>query len=136
MPSVLPSVGTAGAVFGLSRRLWHVPISALMERNPGVSWNAVDEVVFGTANQAGEDNRNVACMVPLPISMPGGQLVASDAVSAWIVPVKETLPGHAGGPARSRAAYLQPAMAQFSYLRDPSPDNVLVVRSTPDQRAV
>src|SRR5579863_2892838 len=39
-----------------------IPIRALMERNPGVDWQAVDDVVFGCANQAGEDNRNVARM--------------------------------------------------------------------------
>src|SRR5262252_9401479 len=42
-----------------------VPIEALVERNPGVDWNAVDDVVFGCANQAGEDNRNVARMALL-----------------------------------------------------------------------
>jgi 3-oxoadipyl-CoA thiolase len=39
-----------------------IPIKALVERNPGVDWNAVDDVVYGCANQAGEDNRNVARM--------------------------------------------------------------------------
>ena len=37
-----------------------VPIRALMERNRGVDWEAVEDVVYGCANQAGEDNRNVA----------------------------------------------------------------------------
>ena len=36
-----------------------IPIRALMERNASVDWNAVDDVVYGCANQAGEDNRNV-----------------------------------------------------------------------------
>jgi 3-oxoadipyl-CoA thiolase len=52
-----------------------VPIKALMERNPSVDWNAVDEVFLGCANQAGEDNRNVARMAlllaGLPESVPG-----------------------------------------------------------------
>ncbi|WP_338922009.1 3-oxoadipyl-CoA thiolase [Pseudomonas silesiensis] len=52
-----------------------VPIKALMERNPSVDWNAVDEVFLGCANQAGEDNRNVARMAlllaGLPESIPG-----------------------------------------------------------------
>ena len=52
-----------------------VPIKALMERNPNVDWAALDEVVFGCANQAGEDNRNVARMAlllaGLPDSVPG-----------------------------------------------------------------
>ena len=39
-----------------------VPIRTLMERNPGVDWSQLDEVIFGCANQAGEDNRNVARM--------------------------------------------------------------------------
>ncbi|MGI9311016.1 MAG: 3-oxoadipyl-CoA thiolase, partial [bacterium] len=37
-----------------------VPIAALMRRNPSVDWASVDDVIFGCANQAGEDNRNVA----------------------------------------------------------------------------
>ncbi|WP_177413547.1 3-oxoadipyl-CoA thiolase [Pseudomonas sp. R2-37-08W] len=52
-----------------------LPIKALMERNPTVDWNAVDEVFLGCANQAGEDNRNVARMAlllaGLPESTPG-----------------------------------------------------------------
>ncbi|TMG86531.1 MAG: 3-oxoadipyl-CoA thiolase, partial [Betaproteobacteria bacterium] len=39
-----------------------IPIRALIERNAGVDWAAVDDVVYGCANQAGEDNRNVARM--------------------------------------------------------------------------
>src|SRR5436190_22119667 len=42
-----------------------IPIKALMERNPGVDWAALDDVIFGCANQAGEDNRNVARMALL-----------------------------------------------------------------------
>ena len=42
-----------------------VPIKALMERNPQVKWDEVDEVIYGCANQAGEDNRNVARMSAL-----------------------------------------------------------------------
>ena len=42
-----------------------IPIRALMGRNPKVDWAALDEVVFGCANQAGEDNRNVARMALL-----------------------------------------------------------------------
>jgi 3-oxoadipyl-CoA thiolase len=47
-----------------------LPIKALMERNPGVDWNAVDDVIFGCANQAGEDNRNVARMALLLAGLP------------------------------------------------------------------
>ena len=42
-----------------------VPIKALMERNPQVKWDEVDEVIYGCANQAGEDNRNLARMSSL-----------------------------------------------------------------------
>ena len=42
-----------------------VPIKALMQRNPQVKWDEVDEVIYGCANQAGEDNRNVARMSAL-----------------------------------------------------------------------
>lgn len=51
------------------------PLKALMARHPGVDWSAVDDLIFGCANQAGEDNRNVARMALLlagiPISVPG-----------------------------------------------------------------
>jgi len=47
-----------------------IPIRALVERNPGVDWNAVDDVIFGCANQAGEDNRNVARMALLLAGLP------------------------------------------------------------------
>lgn len=42
-----------------------LPIRALIERNPGVDWTALDDVIYGCANQAGEDNRNVARMAAL-----------------------------------------------------------------------
>jgi 3-oxoadipyl-CoA thiolase len=47
-----------------------IPIRALMERNAGVDWLAVDDVIYGCANQAGEDNRNVARMALLLAGMP------------------------------------------------------------------
>jgi acetyl-CoA acyltransferase len=47
-----------------------IPIKAQMERNPGVDWQAVDDVIFGCANQAGEDNRNVARMALLLAGIP------------------------------------------------------------------
>lgn len=49
-----------------------VPIAALMERNPQVDWSAVDDVVMGCANQAGEDSRNVARMAALLAGLPVG----------------------------------------------------------------
>ena len=52
-----------------------IPIRALMERNPKVDWKAVDDLIYGCANQAGEDNRNVARMAALlaglPMDVPG-----------------------------------------------------------------
>jgi len=47
-----------------------IPIKALMERNPGVDWSAVDDLYYGCANQAGEDNRNVARMSGLLAGLP------------------------------------------------------------------
>ena len=47
-----------------------VPLKALMQRHPGVDWAAVDDVVYGCANQAGEDNRNVARMAALLAGLP------------------------------------------------------------------
>jgi acetyl-CoA acyltransferase len=47
-----------------------LPIKALMETNPGVDWQAVDDVIYGCANQSGEDNRNVGRMSLLLADMP------------------------------------------------------------------
>ena len=49
-----------------------VPLRALIERNPNVDWQAVSDVIFGCANQAGEDNRNVARMSALLAGLPFG----------------------------------------------------------------
>ena len=55
-----------------------IPISTLMQRNPKADWAAVDDVVYGCANQAGEDNRNVARMAlllaGLPKEVPGSSI--------------------------------------------------------------
>ncbi len=52
-----------------------IPLRALMQRNPKVDWQAVTDVIYGNANQAGEDNRNVAHMASLlaglPVAVPG-----------------------------------------------------------------
>ncbi len=48
------------------------PLKALMTRNPGVDWSAVDDLIYGCANQAGEDNRNVGRMAVLLAGMPIG----------------------------------------------------------------
>ncbi|MFO1047510.1 MAG: acetyl-CoA C-acyltransferase, partial [Geminicoccaceae bacterium] len=65
-----------GALAGIrADDLAAVPLTALMERNPGVDWSKVDDLIFGCANQAGEDNRNVGRMAVLlsglPVSVPG-----------------------------------------------------------------
>lgn len=55
-----------------------IPLKALMARNPKVDWQAVTDVIYGCANQAGEDNRNVARMAALlaglPMDVPGATL--------------------------------------------------------------
>src|SRR6187455_3192382 len=54
------------------------PIKALMQRNANVDWGAVDDVLYGCVNQAGEDNRNVARMASLlaglPVDVPGSTI--------------------------------------------------------------
>src|SRR6185437_6887997 len=47
-----------------------IPIKALIERNPGVDWSELDDIILGCANQAGEDNRNLARMVGLLAGLP------------------------------------------------------------------
>ncbi|MFZ2469568.1 MAG: 3-oxoadipyl-CoA thiolase [Parvibaculum sedimenti] len=55
-----------------------VPLMALIERNPSINWSRIDDVIFGCANQAGEDNRNVARMssllAGLPDTVPGSTI--------------------------------------------------------------
>jgi 3-oxoadipyl-CoA thiolase len=65
-------VGRYGGVLASIRAddLAVLPIQALMERNKSVDWAAVDDVIFGCANQAGEDNRNVARMAALLSGLP------------------------------------------------------------------
>ena len=69
----------AGALSGVrADDLGAVPLRALIQRHPELDWNAVDDVIYGCANQAGEDNRNVARMAALlaglPVSVPGTTL--------------------------------------------------------------
>ncbi len=104
-----------------------VPIRALMERNPGVDWERIDDVYYGNANQAGEDNRNVAHMssllAGLPVSVPGSTInrlcgSGMDAVGMAARAVKsgETSLMIAGGvESMSRAPLVMPkAEAAFS----------------------
>lgn len=104
-----------------------VPIKALMARNPKVDWGAVSDVLYGCANQAGEDNRNVARMAlllaGLPIEVPGAtinRLCGSglDAVGSAARAIKSGEAGLmiAGGvESMSRAPFVMPkAESAFS----------------------
>jgi acetyl-CoA acyltransferase len=70
-------IGRYGGVLSAVRAddLAAIPIAALVARNRGVDWNALDDVLYGCANQSGEDNRNVARMAlllaGLPVEVPG-----------------------------------------------------------------
>jgi acetyl-CoA C-acetyltransferase len=105
------------------------PIKALMARNPKVDWAAVDEVILGCANQAGEDNRNVARMAlllaGLPAEVPGAtvnRLCGSglDAVgsAARAVRLGEADLAIAGGvESMSRAPFVMPK-AEAAFARE------------------
>jgi len=70
--SIRTPVGRYGGALSAVRAddLAAIPLKALMERNPVVDWEAVDDVILGCANQAGEDNRNVARMALLLAGLP------------------------------------------------------------------
>ena len=104
-----------------------IPLKALMARNPKVDWQAVTDVIYGCANQAGEDNRNVAhlasLLAGLPIEVPGAtinRLCGSglDAVGTAARAIKsgEALLMIAGGvESMSRAPFVMPkAESAFS----------------------
>jgi len=104
-----------------------LPLRALIERHPDLDWAAVDDVIYGCANQAGEDNRNVARMAALlaglPVEVPGGtvnRLCGSgmDAVgiAARMIRAGEAELAVAGGvESMSRAPFVMPkATAAFS----------------------
>jgi 3-oxoadipyl-CoA thiolase len=75
--AVRTPVGRYGGALAAVRAddLAALPLKALMARNPGVDWSAVEDLIYGCANQAGEDNRNVARMAALlagmPVNVPG-----------------------------------------------------------------
>jgi acetyl-CoA acyltransferase len=104
-----------------------IPIRALVERNGGVDWKAVDDVVYGCANQAGEDNRNVGRMAlllaGLPVDVPGttvnrlcGSSMDAIAIAARAIKAGEMSLAIAGGvESMSRAPFvLGKADAAFS----------------------
>ncbi len=106
-----------------------VPLKALMARHPSVDWSAVDDVVFGCANQAGEDNRNVARMglllAGLPKEIPAATInrlcgSGMDAVGtiARAIAAGEIERGIAGGvESMSRAPFVMPK-AQSAFARE------------------
>jgi len=97
-----------------------LPIKALMERNPSVDWAALDDVIYGCVNQAGEDNRNVARMAlllaGLPQSVPGatvnrlcGSSLDAVGTAARAIRCGETQLMIAGGvESMSRAPFVMP----------------------------
>jgi acetyl-CoA acetyltransferase family protein len=105
-----------------------IPLHWLMERNPGVDWTAVDDVVYGCANQAGEDNRNVARMAlllaGLPVEVPGttvnrlcGSSMDAIGIAARAIKSGETALMIAGGvESMSRAPFVM-GKAESAYAR-------------------
>jgi acetyl-CoA acyltransferase len=104
-----------------------VPLKALLERNRSVDWEAVDDVIFGCANQAGEDNRNVARMslllAGLPVSVTGTTInrLCGSGMDAVITAARAIKSGEAelmiagGVESMSRAPFVMPkADAAFS----------------------
>lgn len=97
-----------------------VPLKALVERNASVDWQAVDDVVFGCANQAGEDNRNVARMslllAGLPKEIPGSTVnrLCGSGMDALIIAARAIKSGEAdlmivgGVESMSRAPFVLP----------------------------
>ncbi|MGO6831422.1 3-oxoadipyl-CoA thiolase [Rhizobium ruizarguesonis] len=96
------------------------PLKALMQRNGAVDWDAVDDVIFGCANQAGEDNRNVARMsallAGLPIAVPGTTInrLCGSGMDAVITAARAIRAGEAelmvagGVESMSRAPFVMP----------------------------
>ena len=99
-----------------------IPLKALMARNPGVDWHSLTDVLFGCANQAGEDNRNVAHMASLlaglPVDVPGAtinRLCGSglDAIGTAARAIRSgeaTLMIAGGVESMSRAPFVMPKM--------------------------
>ncbi|MBC00804.1 MAG: 3-oxoadipyl-CoA thiolase [Rhodobacteraceae bacterium] len=96
------------------------PIRALMARNAGVDWARVDDVIYGCANQAGEDNRNVARMAALlaglPVEVPGTTVnrLCGSGMDAVIMAARAVRTGEAdlmiagGVESMSRAPFVMP----------------------------
>ena len=118
--AVRTPIGRYGGALAMVRTddLAALPIRALVERNNGVDWGAVDDVVYGCANQAGEDNRNVGRMAlllaGLPPEVPGntvnrlcGSSMDAIAIAARAIKSGETSLMIAGGvESMSRAPFV------------------------------
>ena len=117
-----------GALAGVrTDDLGAIPMRALKDRNANVDWAAIDEVYYGCANQAGEDNRNVARMASLlaglPVSVPGTTLnrLCGSGMDAILAAARAVMAGEqdltiAGGvESMSRAPFVMPkATAAFT----------------------
>ncbi len=128
--AVRTPIGRYGGALAMVRAddLAAVPIKALMERNRGVDWGAVDDVIYGCANQAGEDNRNVGRMAlllaGLPVDVPGttvnrlcGSSMDAIAIAARAIKSGETALMIAGGvESMSRAPFVI-AKAESAFAR-------------------
>ena len=128
--AVRTPVGRYGGALAMVRTddLGAVPIKALMARNKGVDWGAVDDVIYGCANQAGEDNRNVGRMAlllaGLPAEVPGatlnrlcGSSLDAIAIAARAIKSGETSLLIAGGvESMSRAPFVM-AKAESAFSR-------------------
>ncbi len=97
-----------------------IPLRALIARNPGVDWEAIDDVIFGCANQAGEDNRNVARMssllAGLPVKVTGTTVnrLCGSGMDAVLIAARQIKAGEAslmiagGVESMSRAPFVMP----------------------------
>ncbi|WP_048646874.1 3-oxoadipyl-CoA thiolase [Nitratireductor soli] len=115
-------IGRFGGVLSSVRAddLAAVPIKTLMERNPNVDWAAIDDVFYGCANQAGEDNRNVARMAVLlaglPVDVPGSTVnrLCGSGMDAITIAARAIKAGEAeimiagGVESMSRAPFVMP----------------------------
>ncbi len=125
-------IGRFGGVLSSVRTddLAAIPLRALLERNPGVDWEALDDVLYGCANQAGEDNRNVARMAlllaGLPENIPGGTInrLCGSGMDALLTAARAIRAGEAefavagGVESMSRAPFVMPK-AETAFARNP-----------------
>ena len=119
-----------GALAGVrADDLGAVPLRALMQRNAGVDWTAIDDCIYGCANQAGEDNRNVARMAlllaGLPEKVPGATInrLCGSGMDAMLTAARAIRAGEAdiciagGVESMSRAPFVMPK-ADTAYSRN------------------